>query len=485
MKAGRRYKHLALLKTAKNGKPTFALLAEDQALCDFFDHWAYLLAKNNSPNTVRAYSYAVADFLNYIEEISIRFGPLTRALLREAIDSYESYLVFGEDSDAEMAAAAAKVLGSRSLSGGSVEQHFAGVNRFIEQSENLRQSLQSLVGTGFLSGPASAATALVEYGYADTPAKVQAAIKGNSWLAGCISGGYKKLAKRGLGKKAKASGVAHTNEHGGDDKTFPYDLAVATIKQAPSTREMLLWSHLCATGCRVHEALTTLIDDIIIDINDPTNNSVRIVDPEKRRNVLSRYLTEEQINMLPHKGRQTETTYMIEPFASMFWKYLDKYIQEERGKDKGKGRIVTHKFLYRKLTDGEPCVNSYQTLWERFHTVSLKVTGESYGFHSLRHMYAYYLVNFAPNPSGGFGFDLKTVGDLLGQKSLSATKRYARKDAQLLSIAIGAMNYERDRNPHFSIASARLSFLEKEVEKLKMQIEYNNAAGGKDIGQLN
>jgi hypothetical protein len=48
-----------------------------------------------------------------------------------------------------------------------------------------------------------------------------------------------------------------------------------------------------------------------------------------------------------------------------------------------------------------------------------------------------------------------------------------------LRIALGAMNYERDRNPHFTIASARLDYLEKEVAKLKKQIEYNENQGGR------
>lgn len=477
MHSGRNYKHLAVFKTARNGTPTYVLVGKDQSLCDFFDHWAYLLAKKVAPNTVRAYSFAVADFLNYIEEISIQFGPMTLPLFRDALDSYESYLVFGEDSGSELASAAAEALGARSLGGASIDQYFAGVNNFIEQSEKLQKSLQSLVEAGLLSGVNSSGTPLVEYGYADTPAKVQAAIRGSSWLAGCIVGGYKRLRKQGLGKKSKNQNIAHTDIHGGDEKAFPYDLAVAFIENAPSLREKLLWSHIAATGCRISEALTTLIDDIIIDVDNPSNNRVLIVDPETRRNTLSKYLAEEKINMLPHKGRETEGTYMIEPFASMFWKYLDRYIHEERAKDKAKGRIVTHRFLYRKLTDGDPCVNSYQSLWERFHAVALEVTGESYGFHSLRHMYAYYLVNFAPNQDGGCGFDLNSVSNYLGHKSITSTKRYARKDETLLRIALGAMNYERDRNPHFSIANARLEYLEKEVEKLKKQIAFNDKQG--------
>ncbi|WP_410784610.1 tyrosine-type recombinase/integrase, partial [Leifsonia sp. SIMBA_070] len=62
------------------------------------------------------------------------------------------------------------------------------------------------------------------------------------------------------------------------------------------------------------------------------------------------------------------------------------------------------------------------------------MTGTSYGFHSLRHMYAYYLVNHCPNPRdpNRFGLDLKMVQLLMGHKSIKSTERYARKDAKML-----------------------------------------------------
>ena len=86
-------------------------------------------------------------------------------------------------------------------------------------------------------------------------------------------------------------------------------------------------------------------------------------------------------------------------------------------------------------------------------------------------MYAYYLVNFAPNPQGSYGFDLKTVADFLGHSSINSTKRYARRDAELLKIALSAMNYERNNNPHFTINNARIAFLEKEIERLKNRVK--------------
>lgn len=482
MSSNRTYKHLAVFKIAKNGTPTYVLACEDKVLCDFFDHWAYQLARKQKANTVKAYVHAVADLLNYIHELSMQHGgPLTRYLMSDALSCYESYLVFGVESNAELAASAAKALGSRSLGGASIELHFAGVNKFIEQSESLAQSLQSLEDAGLLLGGGGSTQPLVKYGYVDTTAKVHAAIKQSSWLAGCISGGYKRLKKQGLGKKSKHQNVAYTDFEGGDDKTFPYDLAVILIKKARSLRDKVLWSHICATGCRISEALTTLIDDIIIDVNFPANNRIMIIDPDTRRNVLKKYLSEEQINKLPHKGRNTELTYPIEPFASLFWMYLEQYLNEERIKDKRRSKLITHRFLYRKNSDGEPCVASYQSLWEIFHAIALELTGKSYGFHALRHMYAYYLVNFAPNPQGSYGFDLKTVADFLGHSSISSTKRYARRDAELLKIALSAMNYERNNNPHFTINNARIAFLEKEIERLKNQVELSQE-GRKAIG---
>ena len=130
-------------------------------------------------------------------------GDLTTLLLMDAIDSFESYLAFGVDSESEMASNAAKALGAKNLSGSSIETHVAAVNRFIDASEELRKGLMQLEGAGYINNPVPSSLPLTISRYEATTASVKAAIKANSWLAGCISGGYKKIKRAGLKAKAK------------------------------------------------------------------------------------------------------------------------------------------------------------------------------------------------------------------------------------------------------------------------------------------
>jgi len=104
---------------------------------------------------------------------------------------------------------------------------------------------------------------------------------------------------------------------------------------------------LAASGCRISEALTVLWDDIHIDTDNPKNNKVFIVDPDTRLDVLIQYIPEHQLKKLDHKGRVKPDTFLIQPFASMFWHYLGLYDQEQRALEASRHRPVAHRFLFR------------------------------------------------------------------------------------------------------------------------------------------
>jgi integrase/recombinase XerD len=254
---------------------------------------------------------------------------------------------------------------------------------------------------------------------------------------------------------------------GGDDKAFPIDKCLDLIQSATCSRDKMLWSLLAASGPRVSEALTMLEQDI--KPGESELNRVKIIDPSTRRNVLIKYLTESEINALPHKGRAHFQTFLIEPFASMFWIALEEYKTDLR-----KQRLlapVTHGFLVRNLKNGEPMYNSYQTLYERFHAAALRTTGKSYGFHSLRHMYGYYLLNHCPNPkphsNRRYGLDIETVQKFMGHQSVKSTQRYARQDAHLLQATLAAANLARLTGGPKTVAEARIAFHQQEIKHLK------------------
>ncbi|MBH3442373.1 site-specific integrase [Pseudomonas moraviensis] len=466
--------HVDLLETVRDGRRTFRLLSDDKIQNTFFDSWAYQISRKLKYKTVSTYCYAVKTMLNYVAEVALQSGGLTPGLLADALENYESFLVFGTSSSTLMVRKAARVLGDRNLSGSSVVTHFAGVNRFIDASEMLRRGMVELEERGAITSASLCGFSLQTTVKINAPEKVRSAIKSNSWLAGCIVGGAKRIKSAGLSPISKPSGLAFTDDFGGDELTFPIDKCVELIKKAPSLRDKVLWSLIAATGCRVSEALTMLMCDVAPNANDYGSSKVFIVDPATRREVLINYISEEDINQLSHKGRAHTETYMIEPFASMFWIALAEYKQAEREKEKKRLAPVTHKFLFRNVKNGDPMPLSYQTVYERFTKVALQLTGEAYGFHSLRHMYGYYLVNHCvnpnPNSSRRYGLDLHQVQRYMGHSQISTTKRYARQDAQMLHATLAAINLAKLGGGPRTVREARIAYLKHELSILENQI---------------
>ena len=466
--------HAELMSTERNGFSTFRLLCSDNLLCEFFDSWVYQLATKDSFKTARTYAYAVVQFINYIIEIAEQHNGLTPILMLRALDSYESFLAFGEESESELAANAAKGIGfKKGLSGASITTHFAAVNRFINASENLRIALLELEASGYIDDANASMLPITVAKYITTPPKIKAAIKSTSWLAGCIAGGYKKIKTTGLKPKSKVKTTIYADEFGGDEKTFPIDKCRELIESAPNLRDKTLWSFIAASGVRYTEAATVTLDDV-----DTKLRKVVIIDPDTRRDMFKGYLTESQINKLDHKGRTHPETFLIEPFNSMFWRYFAEYIESEYKKENKRASIITHRFVFRDLRNGKPLLNSYQTLYEPFHNVAKTVTAQSYGFHSLRHMYGYYLANFCPSPyprpDQPFGLPIEQVQKYMGHSSAATTARYGRKDMFLMESMLATINMLRLENPAFSVADQRIKYLESQLKQLKLEQQKQN-----------
>lgn len=466
-----------LMETTRNGVSTYRLVCADLMLRACFDDWIYKRAKSKKRKRPKSYAYAVKRFVNYIEVIDLLFGGLTPQLYADALDSYESFLVFGIDSESEIARKVAEVLKPNKLKAASVRLHFAAVNSFLAASESAHIGMGQLQDGGYISNLAISPLAEVVGQSRPTTSLERAAVKSRSWFAGCVAGGARKVKRTHLSAVAKPSTLAHTDCSGGDELAFPIDKCAELIASATCLRDAVLWSFLAASGCRISEALTLQRDDIVLSFDDASFKKVYIVDPASRRDELSRHLPESTINQISHKGRQTTDTWLIEPFASMFWIALNEYMEEQQGLEKKRLRPVFHNFLFRNLRNGKPMPTSYQAVWERFKVAALRVTGRSYGFHSLRHMYGYYLLNHCPNPMNirQFGMDLKTVQHLMGHASIQSTERYARRDAKMLEATFSAINMLRMSASNFSVLNVQIKHLENEVEALKAGLKKGNS----------
>ena len=102
-----------MFETVRDGRRTFRLISADELQNTFFDNWAYQLGRKLKYKTVSTYCYAVKTMLNYVAEVGFQNGGLTPDLLADALEAYESFLVFGTSSSTEMVRKTARVLGGR------------------------------------------------------------------------------------------------------------------------------------------------------------------------------------------------------------------------------------------------------------------------------------------------------------------------------------------------------------------------------------
>lgn len=484
--------HATIVESTHEGRTFFRLACRDKHLCKFFDEWSYDLAKKKEFRTVKAYAYAVKRFINYFLEAENQLnGSLSDLDLYLLLENYESYLAFGTDSDVGMSQAIAKAVppgfqGRQGIGAATIEQAIAGLNNFLKASESFRIALLQLQEAGHISDVNVANKGLIaQLGGTEPSNIVKNAVKQSSWLAGCLKGGMKTIKQAHLKPKSKSPDIIFADEFGGDEKTFPFDLAKELIGSASNLRDKLLWSLIAASGIRISEAQTMFEADVVIQTSARdgklqkqrrvTSKKVFVIDPDTRRSKLKGYLTETEINRLPHKGREHPDTYLIEPFASLFWRYLAEYKSDENRKEKRRPIRARHPFLFKNVDTGDPVTRSYQTLYDSFSKAAIALTKKSYGFHSLRHMYGFYLHNFAPMKDGSFGLPLKQVQMLLGHAYIKTTQRYARQDSMKLEVAIGALNIAQSRDQYFTIDKQRLAFLEQQVAEIKARIERSNS----------
>jgi integrase/recombinase XerD len=284
-----------------------------------------------------------------------------------------------------------------------------------------------------------------------------------SLLSGVIAGGPKLL-------KVCILPIKKSQSYFSTERAFPFDKIIPFINSLTSYRDKALYMFCAASGCRIHEALQILIEDISIK-----DRSIRLVDPFSRiTNKTYTILSAQEKTKLSWKGRQTDRTILIQPFGDLFFEYLEKYIKEEyiphnkhdflfqyiRGKNKGKPYFLSAP------------ASRFESFQKALQQVGLS-NSLSQGVHSLRHMYGTYLVNYFPKSDGTYGLPIAIVQKIMGHSTLNATQKYARYDKDLISIELEYANSLIYNN------TEKLSLLELKGKALKSQliqlgIDYDN-----------
>lgn len=428
-------KNVSLIDVEVDGRRSFGLLDPEGRRIAAFDSFANSLLR--SPlNTRTAYCRNLAKFFDYLFEAAKHLVPaapvLTRDDLVDVLMAYREYLVYGGRSGNKLACLVNSTLPSPMVTAASCDLMHAPLRRFIELSESLRTQLDELARHGLLASAVDPFPLFPSVGSRPVKQHQSIALLASSMLAGVISGGPKLLKEAAL---PSVSGAAPYDEK----RAFPFDAAVSLINAMPSWRDKALYSFCSASGCRISEALQLLWADI-----RAMDGTVKLVDPARRANDES-YLALEPVerDKLVWKGRATQATLLIEPFASMFFEALEQYIRLEYTPHGQHQFVFQHR---RKGMEGRPyflsAASSRNQVFQM--AVAVCITGEGdrigLGVHSLRHMYGTYLLNYFPRSDGSYGLPIGLVKQLMGHKSVTSTERYARHDVDLLRAELAFAN---------------------------------------------
>lgn len=412
----------------------------------------HLKRRNYSASSITSYIEHIVRFLNYLYrayEIEYAKDDLTEEKVDDIICSYTSYLLYGKDSECELA------------------KQIAQENNKIKNTDYSSLSVINAALTGFVEFCEIKKAAfedpqvniLLQVQYRNATFEEKQKTKENSMLAGVIYTGLSNLEKIRIGILTETKAEGSTSVR----RSFPLDGIVKLIDVASSYRDKAIYSFLAASGCRTHECLQLTIGDI-----KAITKEVELVSPKSDKKRLQG-LSESEVALLRWKGRQTKMTFLIEPFKSLFFQHLEKYLKYERN------NLVSHRFIFQNHKTGRPYFLADRSSRIKQFKKHAKATGIEdvlgISFHSLRHSYGFYTLNYLPLPSGEFGLKMGYVKILMGHASIKSTEVYAKEDEELLLAQIAYANSSIFVKKNIDLHEIKQHYHEKELKKLDKLLE--------------
>ncbi|EGK72116.1 hypothetical protein METUNv1_01588 [Methyloversatilis universalis FAM5] len=431
-------KNFVRVETDRLGHTTWVLLDEQGIPVPAFSYfceknWDYAFA------TQKRYAEVVAGFLDYLVEAKA-FGASSapsKRHLNEVIDTYPVILRDGtrvvcarvsaslqQSPENKWLADVCHALERKPIAANSFSNTLAAINRFLRLSESLAVEAFERAKLLGLEHQDSYSSLIAALSGAD---RLSAAEKRNMRM-NSVLGSVMRFRGEGLTRPRRLVNPSEPIQTDLRNPDFPLDYVLPLASAATSWRDRALWLLLAASGIRVSEALNLQWSDI-----DIQNQRIYVLDPLGRR--LGGDLTvQEQARF---KGREVSMTYLIQPFRQAFFQALEQYVKTEYvpPRNKSEGDYV---FQYVEPgLRGKPYVGasdaalnkSFKAACERASVPQPNVGKKHWTLHSLRHLYGVYMVNdFPVDPEKGlFGLELAEVQVLMGHKSISSTRIYARK----------------------------------------------------------
>ncbi|ASP46688.1 hypothetical protein B5D82_02150 [Cognaticolwellia beringensis] len=411
----------------------------------------HMILRGYATNSIHSYAEHSFRFLNYISRaIELTPPPIDKSQLRIIILNYTSYLLHGKDAaDPVVNQIAMENDKVRKTSISSLAPIDHAVSYFIKLGE-----LEQYEQTGVLSQLFKA----VKH---EITASEKKRIKKHSMLAGVIKGGLTAKERVSYGiltrKRSKSNNRIYTTQ------SIELSCVTKLINSATNLRDKTIYSFLAASGARSHEALQLKITDFDVITKDVYLRDPSLID----RNTSG--LTPKEEEGLAWKGRNTETTFLIEPFKSMFFSYLTDYLKQERVSTCG------HPFIFQNYKTLRPFFCSDRSSRIKQFKTAAKRSGledtTCISPHSLRHTYGTYVLNYLPLPNGEFGLPIAYVKILMGHVSLDSTEVYAKHDEDIMKAQVEYANELLFNANEVDLKMISLKYRESQLEKVKAEID--------------
>ena len=400
--------------------------------------------KGYSESTISVYAEHVFRFLNYLScYIEIINFELDSESYFEILKRYSDFLRFGEDSRFKVIRRVTRLLKRKNkIKNSSIKSINSAISSFIlinEDHEELKERDTILYS-------------ICERKRSNSELRK---IHRNWAMSGFIRGKSpsKKTSTVVAVSSPRSNRIVQHTTH-----SIELSKIRGVIESASNFRDKAIYAFLAASGCRTHEALQIKIEHI-----DLSCLEIKLISPFNAKfDELG--ITRNEYDQLRWKGRTTPSTFLIEPFKSLFFKYLHLYMRNEYCS------IVSHTFIFQNLNNGRPAF----TLDRSSRIATFKKAARKAGIinvdgispHSLRHSYAIYVLNWLPLSDGTIGLPVVTVKLLLGHSSITSTERYAKLDEELVKAHVADAN-EQLFNFDGDINQVKRNYHLSELEKLK------------------
>lgn len=411
-----------------------------------------------APNSVTKYLYCLVGFLRYLFAGFELAGAVSASVANQLCNGYYSYLVYGNKSADELVKNISIECPRRGVSPRTARNYHVVVTQFL--------CLNNL----FLVDLRNSSASKLEMDFSINLLMALQEFSSRILLIGRIS--LWGTSRKNVGRSQRLYRDIPRNNPQiqiiDQSKFFPLELISSLVERATCYRDAAIWCLLAATGLRISEVLQLLWEDI-----DFSEGKVYAVNPKEREDIKLSYigLGEIEINRLSWKGRRTKFTFLIEPYAKMFFDALSLYMKYEYD---AKAR---HNFIFQGA-DAKPlrfCDYKFNVI-RPFQSAATEVLGEGFirpykmKLHSLRHSFCVFLKNFILHTEG-MGLSDSEIILLTGHASVESVQTYAIIDKVKIEEKLALAFIMRDNRHRKSFNELMLIYHTDRAKTFKNAVE--------------